>query len=135
MRGVRAVAGSAGHRGPDGDGERGGARRAFEKGRDLAAWLGLTPQEMSIGGKQRLGGISKRGNCSVRTLLVHCARAGLETLSKRSDGLGKWLRKMLQSKDRRVVSVALAARLARIAWNLLSRGESFGAQPQTAPAA
>ena len=112
-----------------------GDGRAFEKGRDLAAWLGLTPQEMSTGGKQRLGGISKRGNRYVRTLLVHCARAGLETLSKRSDGLGKWLRKMLETKDRRVVIVALAARLARIAWALLSRGERFGVRPQTAPAA
>jgi hypothetical protein len=64
-----------------------------------------------------------------------CARAGLETLSKRLDGLGKWLRKMLETKDRRVVIVALAARLARIAWALLSRGERFGVQPQTAPAA
>ena len=54
-----------------------GDGKAFEKGRDLAAWLGLTPREHSTGGQQRLGGISKRGNRYVRTLLVHCARSGL----------------------------------------------------------
>ena len=54
-----------------------GDGKAFEKGRDLAAWLGLTPREHSTGGQQRLGGISKRGNRYVRTLLVHCTRSGL----------------------------------------------------------
>ena len=66
-----------------------GDGRAFESGRDLAAWLGLTPKENSTGGKQRLGRISKRGNRYVRTLLVHCARSSLEQLAKRSDGLGQ----------------------------------------------
>ena len=112
-----------------------GHGEAFEKGRDVAAWLGLVPREYSTGGKQRLGGISKRGNRYVRTLLVHCARSGLETLAKRSDQLGQWLRRMLLHKDRRVVIVALAARLARIAWALLSSGQHFGRQPQHAPAA
>ena len=65
---------------------------AFEKGRDFAAWLGLTPRESSTGGKQRLGRISKRGNKYLCTLLVHCARSSLNTLSKRRDRLGAWLR-------------------------------------------
>ena len=56
-------------------------------------------------------------------------------LSKRTDRLGKWLRRRLETKDRRVVIVALAARLARIAWALLSSGQRFGVQPQPAPAA
>ena len=112
-----------------------GDGQAFERGRDVAAWLGLTPRENSTGGKQRLGGISKRGNRYLRTLLVHCARSGLETLSKRSDRLGTWLRRMLAEKDRRIVIVALAARLARIAWAILRSGQRFGAQPQPAQAA
>jgi len=111
-----------------------GDGKAFDTGRDLAAWLGLTPRESSTGGKQRLGAISKRGNRYVRTLLVHCARSGLERLAKRADGLGKWLRRMLATKDRRIVIVALAARLARIAWALLTSGQRFGAQSQPAPA-
>ena len=108
---------------------------AFEQGRDFAAWLGLTPRESSTGGKQRLGRISKRGNKYLRTLLVHCARAGLETLSKREDRLGAWLRRQLEKKERSVVIVALAARLARIAWALLHKGERFSPQPEAAPAA
>ena len=102
-----------------------GDGKALERGRDLAAWLGLTPRENSTGGKQRLGSISKRGNRYVRTLLVHCARADLETLSKRSDGLGKRLRRMLGTKQRAAVIVALAARLARISWALLTSGQRF----------
>ena len=98
----------------------------------MAAWLGLTPKENSTGGKQRLGRISKRGNRYVRTLLVHCARAGLERLAKRSDGLGQWLRRMLAEKKRSTVIVALAARLARIAWALLTSSQRFGQQQQAA---
>ena len=65
---------------------------------------------------------------------MHCARLSLETLAKRSDGLGIWLRRLLKSKDRRVVIVALAARLARIAWALLTSGQRFTAQPKPVPA-
>ena len=92
-----------------------GDGHAFESGRDVAAWLGLTPREHSTGGKQRLGRISKRGNRYLRTLLVHCARSGLEALSKRTDRLGDWLRRMLVEKDLWTVIVALATRLARTA--------------------
>ena len=108
---------------------------AFEQGRDFAAWLGLTPRENSTGGKQRLGRISKRGNKYLRTLLVHCADAGLETLSKHEDRLVAWLRRQLEDKERSVVIVALAARLARISWALLHKGERFRPQPEAAPAA
>ena len=62
--------------------------------------------------RQRLGRISKRGNKYLPTLLVHCARAGLETLSKREDRLGAWLRRQLENKERSVVIVALAGRQA-----------------------
>ena len=107
---------------------------AFEKGRDFAAWLGLTPRESSTGGRQRLGRISKRGNKYLRTLLVHCARSSLNTLSKRQDRLGAWLRRQLETKERSVVIVALAARLARIAWALLNKGERFAPEPEVEPA-
>ena len=135
MRDLRAAAGGAGHRGADGDGTGGGGgdRRTLGKGRDLAAWLGLTPAEHSTGGRQRLGGISKRGNRYLRTPVVHCARSGLVALAKRADGLGSWLRRVLGSKDRRVVIVTLAARLARIAWALLTSGQRFTARPPPVP--
>ena len=84
-----------------------------EQGRDVAAWLGLAPREYSTGGKQCLGGISKRGNLYVRKLLVHCARSRLELLSKRTDRLGKWLRRMLETKDRRSAIAFARIPLAR----------------------
>lgn len=73
-----------------------------------ADWPGLTPREHSTGGRQRLGRISKRGNRYLRTLLVHCARSGLEALSKRTDRLGGWLLQMLAEKDRRTVILGLS---------------------------
>lgn len=93
---------------------------AFGKGRDMAAWLGLTPREHSTGGKQRLLGISKRGNTYLRTLLIHGARAALPFLAARQDALGEWLRRLLVRAHRNVVIVALANKLARIAWAVLS---------------
>lgn len=92
---------------------------AFGKGRDMAAWLGLTPREHSTGGKQRLLGISKRGNTYLRTLLIHGARAALPFLAARQDALGEWLRRLLVRAHRNVVIVALANKLARIAWAVL----------------
>jgi transposase len=97
---------------------------AFGKGRDMAAWLGLTPREHSTGGKQRLLGISKQGNTYLRTLLIHGARAALPFLAARQDPLGEWLRRLLVRAHRNVVIVALANKLARIAWAVLS-----GTQP------
>jgi transposase len=97
---------------------------AFTRGRDLAAWLGLTPREHSTGGRQRLLGISKRGNKYLRTSLIHGARAALPSLAQRSDALGHWLRSLLTRAHRNVVIVALANKLARMAWVVLT-GESY----------
>ncbi len=93
---------------------------SFAKGRDMAAWLGLVPRQYSTGGKQRLLGISKRGNSYIRTLLIHGARAALPHLARRDDGLGSWLRQLLARVHRNVAVVALANKLARIAWAVLS---------------
>ena len=108
---------------------------AFEQGRDVVACLGLTPRESSTGGKQCLGHIGKRGNKYLPTLLVHCARAGLETLSMREDRLRAWLRRQQENKERSVAIAVLAARLARIAWALLHKGERFEPQPELTSAA
>lgn len=100
---------------------------AFDKGRDLAAWLGLVPREYSTGGKQRLLGISKRGNKYLRTLLVHGARAALPHLAARDDALGIWLRGLIARVHRNVAVVALANKLARIAWAVLTGERRYGA--------
>jgi transposase len=99
----------------------------FARGRDLAAWLGLVPRQATTGGKPRLLGISKRGNTYLRTLLIHGARAAMPTLSKSATPLGSWLRDLLRRAHPNTAVVALANKLARIAWAVLKRGEVYRA--------
>ena len=98
---------------------------AFAKGRDLAAWLGLTPRQHSTGGKTKLMGISKRGNKYLRTQLIHGARAALVHFTKRMTPVGAWVRQLLTRAHPNVVAVALAAKLARIAWAVLRHGRDY----------
>ena len=92
----------------------------------MAAWLGLTPRQHTTGGKQKLLGISKRGNKQLRCLLVHCARSILRFKHKYSDtAFGNWIALMQQNKTFNVATVALANKLARIAWAVLRKNEEF----------
>lgn len=100
---------------------------AFARGRDLAAWLGLVPRQVTTGGKARLLGISKRGNVYLRTLLIHGARAALPALTRSTGPLGAWLRSLSARAHTNTVVVALANKLARIAWAVLRSGCSFDA--------
>jgi transposase len=102
-----------------------GEAEDFASARDLAAWLGLVPRQMTTGGKARLGGITKRGNVYLRTLLIHGARAALPGLSRGETRLGAWLRGLLERAHPNVVVVALAAKLARIAWAVLRSGTDY----------
>ena len=102
-----------------------GEAEDFAHGRDLAAWLGLVPRQMTTGGKPRLGGISKRGNVYLRTMLVHGARAALPGLSRSDTPLGAWLRDLMARAHVNVAVVALAAKLARIAWAVLRSGADY----------
>jgi transposase len=98
----------------------------FSKARDLSAWLGLVPRQQTTGGKQRLLGISKRGNIYLRTLLIHGARAALPFLSKSDTPLGRWLKAMMErGVHYNAAVVALANKLARIAWAALRKETSF----------
>lgn len=99
-----------------------GDAASFARGRDMAAWLGLTPRQRTTGGKPRLLGISKRGNRYLRKNLIHGARAVLPYLVDRDTPLGRWLRKLSSRAHKNVVVVALAAKLARIAWAVLAKG-------------
>jgi transposase len=98
---------------------------AFAKGRDLASWLGLTPRQHSTGGKTKMLGISKRGNRYLRKQLVHGARAAMPHIAAKPTRMGAWLREMLARSHPNVVVVALAAKLARIAWAVLRHEKSF----------
>jgi len=92
---------------------------SFAKGRDFAASLGLTPRQHSTGGKDRLLGISKRGDAYLRKLLVHGARAVLRHARDRDDGLSQWLKGLTARKHVNVVTVALANKTARVAWAMV----------------
>ena len=102
----------------------------FRSGRHFAAWLGLTPRATSSGETRRLGGISKAGDGMLRTLLVLGATALMRSL-RRSEAaaqtpLGQWLQALVQRGKRpKVVAVALANKLARIAWAVMARGEPY----------
>ncbi|MFC0402982.1 IS110 family transposase [Paraburkholderia rhizosphaerae] len=98
----------------------------FKSGRHLAAWLGLVPREFSTGGKQHLLGITKRGNPYLRKLLVHGARSCVLHLDRTKDHLGVWIGRMeSRGIHRNKVIVALANKLARIAWVVLTRQGAF----------
>ena len=98
---------------------------AFKNGRQLAAWLGLVPRQNSSGGKDRLGGITKAGDCYIRRLLVTGATSVIRYARSRAPGEGEWLKKLLVRKSARLASVALANKMARIAWSVLARGEVY----------
>jgi transposase len=104
-----------------------GDARQFAKGRDMAAWLGLTPRQHSSGGKSRLGGISKRGDKYLRTLLIHGARAALKAAEHKQDGRSRWVTGLAQRRHKNIATVALANKNARIAWAMLSREETYRA--------
>jgi transposase len=99
---------------------------AFESGRHLAAWAGLTPKELSTGGKQRMGGISRAGNERMRALLVAGAMSVINAAMRPgSKQMTDWLRALLARKPRKVVAVALANKMARVAWALMTGGEVY----------
>jgi transposase len=99
----------------------------FAKGRDFAAWLGLTPLQKSTGGKQRLGATSKMGERTLRRLLIIGCSAVVLQASKRGAPKGSWLEQMLARKPRMLVTVALANKTARIVWALLVKQEDYKA--------
>jgi transposase len=102
-----------------------GKAETFEHGRDLAAWLGLVPRQSTTGGKPKLMGISKRGNKYLRKLLIHGARAALPHVAEKDTALGRWAKNLLSRVHQNVAVVAFANKLARIAWAVLRRGETF----------
>lgn len=98
---------------------------AFQRGRDLGAWLGLVPKQHTTGGKPKLLGITKRGNKYLRMLFIHGARAAPPSLAKSASPIGAWLRGLLARTHRNIVIVALANKLARVAWAMLRGRGSF----------
>lgn len=106
----------------------------FKSGRHFAAWLGLTPRERSTGGRQTMGGISRAGHEGLRALLVTGAMAVIRHAKPGSKSCSPWLLDLLERKPRKVAAVALANKMARIIWAMMTTGEAYRA-PKKAKAA
>ena len=100
---------------------------AFKRGRDFAAWVGLTPLQHSTGGKQKLGATSKMGERTLRRLLIIGANSVLLQVARHGAPAGSWIARMVARKPPMLVRVALANKMARIVWALLARGEIYRA--------
>ncbi len=104
--------------------------RQFANGRQMAASLGLTPKQNSSGGKERLLGISKRGDAYLRCLLVHGARVVIRTAKAKEDRLSQWVMRIATQRHPNVAAVALANKTVRIAWAMMKYGTDY--QPNLA---
>ena len=102
-----------------------GDAKEFGTGREFAAWLGLTPRQRSTGGRTVLGGISKRGDRYLRSLLIHGARAALRAAAKREDRRSRWAVSVHARRGANIAAVALANKNARTAWALLRREHDY----------
>ena len=104
----------------------------FKNGRELAAWLGLVPRQYSTGGKDRLLGISKRGDVYVRQLLIHGARSVLRFVDKKTDTRSRWAQSLIQRRNKNIVAVAMANKMARTVYALLKYEQDYQASPVAA---
>jgi transposase len=102
-----------------------GNAEQFTNGRQMAASLGLTPKQHSSGGKDRLLGISKRGDAYLRSILIHGARSVIRTAKLKDDRLSQWVTHLAERRHPNVAAVALANKTARIAWAMLRNGTDY----------
>ena len=106
--------------------------KVFRSGRQFAAWLGLVPKQHSSGGKDRMGGISKMGDRYLRHLLVVGATAVIRYTRRKATTVSTWANQLLERKPARLVTVAVANKVARIAWAVMAREENYRATPSMA---
>jgi transposase len=99
--------------------------KQFKSGAQFGAWIGLTPRQHSSGGKSNLGGITKRGDTYLRTLLVQGAKSAVMTAHRRQDTISAWALALRERSGWQKAVVALANKNARILWAVMTRGEVF----------
>lgn len=104
-----------------------GNGKDFVNGRHFSAWIGLVPGQHSTGGKSTLLGISKRGNAYLRTLFIHGARAVLRHSANKTDRFSLWAQALLERRGHNKACVAVANKMARMAWVIMAKGESYRA--------
>ncbi|UCH40361.1 MAG: IS110 family transposase [Gammaproteobacteria bacterium] len=102
-----------------------GDARHYRKGRDMAAAIGLTPRQHSSGGKNKLLGISRRGDAYLRCLLVHGARSAMRTAENKEDRLSRWIIDLQARRHANVVAIALANKMARMAWAMMMKNVDY----------
>lgn len=102
-----------------------GDAKQFKSGREFAAWLGIVPRQHASGGKERNGGISKRGDTRLRTLLIHGARSALLACTNKTDRRSQWVNQLVERRNKNIATVALANKQARIIWAMLTRQEDY----------
>jgi len=102
-----------------------GDGKEFSNGRHYSAWVGLVPGQHSTGGKPTLLGISKRGNAYLRTLYIHGARAVLRHSATKQDSFSRWAQAVLERRGHNKACVAVANKIARMAWVIMAKGESY----------
>jgi transposase len=110
------------------------AMGTFRCGRNFAAWLGLVPRQFSSGGKERLGRVSKAGQADIRRLLIIGAMSHVRAACRKPPALGSWLARMLARKPKMLVAVALANKMARRIWAMLTKQEDYREQALTGAA-
>ena len=105
-----------------------GSGRQFKRGREASAWVGIVPGQHSSGGKDKLLGISKRGDAYLRTLLIHGARSVVKTCKDKDDVLSRWVQSLCNRRNKNVAAVALASKTMRLAWALLTSEADYDPQ-------
>jgi transposase len=108
--------------------------KAFKRGRDFSAWLGLVPKQHSTGGKERLGRVSKMGQKDIRSLLIIGAMSVINAATRFGTPKGSWLARILERKPKMLVAITLANRMARGIWAMLMKKENYQAPMAAAPA-
>src|SRR5260370_12570174 len=99
--------------------------KAFRSGRDFSAWIGLVPKQSSSGGKEKLGSISKQGDHYLRCLFMAGALAVIRYAKIHGTKLRPWITALLARRPTKVAAIALANKIARIAWAMMARGERY----------
>ena len=102
-----------------------GDGKDFVNGRHFSAWIGLVPGQHTTGGKPTLLGISKRGNAYLRTLFIHGARSVLQHSANKTDRFSLWAQALLERRGHNKACVAVANKMARMAWVIMARGETY----------
>ena len=102
-----------------------GKATCFKNGREMAAWLGIVPRPHSSGGKERLLGISKRGDSYLRSLLIHGARSALQYCWQKEDERSLWLQRLADRRGPHKALVAQTNKTARVCWSILARNEEY----------